>query len=101
MSDESALQPVAVEPSRARLATLELQLADRERALAAMTAGLAPMLFQLSPALELGCETALALAARSGRAPGEIGKLCDDNGIRICACQLGCFPCEAPRGSLG
>jgi hypothetical protein len=42
--------------------------------------------------VELRCEIALALAARSGRAPGEIGKLCDDNGIRICACQLGCFP---------
>lgn len=40
MSEESALQPVAVEPSRARLAALELQLAERERALAAMTTDL-------------------------------------------------------------
>jgi hypothetical protein len=42
--------------------------------------------------VEIDCEAALALAARSGRSPGEIGKLCNDNAIRICACQLGCFP---------
>ncbi len=34
MSDQFALQPSAVEPSRARLATLELQLAEREHGLA-------------------------------------------------------------------
>src|SRR5215831_4883033 len=34
MSDQFALQPAALEPSRARLATLELQLAERERVLA-------------------------------------------------------------------
>jgi hypothetical protein len=42
--------------------------------------------------VELDCEAALALAARTGHAPAKIGKLCNDTGIRIRACQLGCFP---------
>jgi len=46
----------------------------------------------LTGRVEFDCKAALALAARSGRSPGEIGKLCNDNDIRICACQLGCFP---------
>ena len=42
--------------------------------------------------VEIDCEAALALAARSGRSPADVGKLCNDNNIRICACQLGYFP---------
>jgi len=37
------------------------------------------------------CEALLALAERLGVAPAEVGKACDELGIRICACQLGCF----------
>lgn len=42
--------------------------------------------------VEIDCEAALSLAARTGRSPADVGKLCNDNNIRICACQLGCFP---------
>jgi hypothetical protein len=40
----------------------------------------------------LDCETALALATKYGLAPGDVGRLCNEKGIRITACQLGCFP---------
>ncbi len=42
--------------------------------------------------VELDCEKALALAARSAAAPAVVGRLCNEHGIRIVACQLGCFP---------
>jgi len=42
--------------------------------------------------VEIDCEKALALASRVGRPPRDIGKLCNAHGIRIVACQLGCFP---------
>jgi len=50
----------------------------------------------------LSCPDALALAARMNVAPGEIGRLCDQHGIRIVNCQLGCFGRRGkPRGSGG
>ena len=37
------------------------------------------------------CKTLLDLAERTGTAPRTIGSLCDEMGIRIASCQLGCF----------
>lgn len=39
----------------------------------------------------LACAQALKLAAQHAVTPAEIGRICDGNGIRIRACQLGCF----------
>ncbi|MBD3243120.1 MAG: hypothetical protein GF331_21190 [Chitinivibrionales bacterium] len=39
----------------------------------------------------LACARALALAERLGVTPREVGTICDENGIRIAHCQLGCF----------
>jgi hypothetical protein len=38
------------------------------------------------------CKALLDLAARSGRPPAEIGRLCNEMDIKVRACQLGCFP---------
>jgi len=38
------------------------------------------------------CKALLDLAARSGRTPAEIGRLCNEMGIKVRACQLGLFP---------
>jgi len=38
------------------------------------------------------CKALLDLASRSGRTPGEIGRLCNEMDIKVRACQLGCFP---------
>ncbi|MFB3890568.1 MAG: hypothetical protein ACE15C_00950 [Phycisphaerae bacterium] len=37
------------------------------------------------------CKALLDLAARASVSPGRIGRLCDEMGIRIRGCQLGCF----------
>jgi len=39
----------------------------------------------------IACAAALALAARLGVPPREVGAAADRAGIRISACQLGCF----------
>jgi len=39
----------------------------------------------------LSCERALELAQELGVHPVEIGKTCNNLGIKIVACQLGCF----------
>lgn len=39
----------------------------------------------------LACAKALALADELRVAPREIGRICDENDIRIVHCQLGCF----------
>ena len=39
----------------------------------------------------LSCEAAHELAKELGVTLEEIGRFCDDNGIRIKDCQLGCF----------
>jgi phage-related tail protein len=39
----------------------------------------------------IACAAALALAARLGVAPREVGAAADRAGIHISACQLGCF----------
>jgi len=37
------------------------------------------------------CKFLLDLARRTGSAPKDIGRLCNEMDIRIRACQLGCF----------
>ena len=37
------------------------------------------------------CERLLELADRTGSSPADVGRLCNETGIRIRACQLGCF----------
>jgi len=39
----------------------------------------------------LACAQALKLAAQHGVTPAEVGRVCDENGIRMRSCQLGCF----------
>ena len=40
---------------------------------------------------KIACKALLELAKASAAEPREIGRLCDEMGIRISACQLGCF----------
>ncbi|MCL5281308.1 MAG: hypothetical protein M1376_15525 [Planctomycetes bacterium] len=39
----------------------------------------------------LACAHAFEVHHRHGIPLRDIGRICDENGIRICACQLGCF----------
>ncbi len=39
----------------------------------------------------LGCEEAFQLAAEFSVPAAEVGRLCNEHGIRIVHCQLGCF----------
>ncbi|MFH0799918.1 MAG: hypothetical protein V2A66_07045 [Pseudomonadota bacterium] len=39
----------------------------------------------------LSCADALRLAAEHGIAPQEIGRICDQENIKLQSCQLGCF----------
>ncbi len=40
---------------------------------------------------KISCTQARQVAADSGLELKEIGKLCDDNDLKIYACELGCF----------
>ena len=40
---------------------------------------------------ELACAKAFMLASEHGVAIGEIGRVCNEEDIRISNCQLGCF----------
>ncbi len=40
----------------------------------------------------LACAAAFSIAVVNDITPREIGKICDEEGIVIGACQLGCFP---------
>ena len=40
----------------------------------------------------LPCAKALALAKRLGVSPEAVGRACNEAGIKIKRCQLGCFP---------
>jgi len=40
---------------------------------------------------KVSCSALLALAARSGVPPAEVGALCNEMKLKISACQLGCF----------
>lgn len=48
-------------------------------------------LIKSCPLKKITCSDARRLAEEMGVEPGEIGKLCDEAGIKICACELGCF----------
>ena len=39
----------------------------------------------------VSCKQMLDLAARTGAAPAEVGRLCNEMDIKVRACQLGCF----------
>ncbi len=39
----------------------------------------------------LTCAEAFQLAAELGVKTVEIGRICNQHGIRLCSCQLGCF----------
>ncbi len=45
----------------------------------------------------LACRDALSLASRLGVPPGLVGKVCNEEGIRIVDCQLGCFGRKTKR----
>jgi len=54
----------------------------------------------LRPAIRenmLACKEALAVAARLDVAPSRVGKVCNQNEIRIINCQLGCFGTKRSR----
>jgi hypothetical protein len=40
---------------------------------------------------KLACAEAFELAGRFGVEVIEVGRLCNQNDVRICKCQLGCF----------
>lgn len=39
----------------------------------------------------IDCRDALAIAARLGVPPSQVGRICNRDGIKIANCQLGCF----------
>jgi len=47
--------------------------------------------FKEGEKIRLPCAEALRLAGRYGISPRKIGELCNERGIRISRCQLGCF----------
>ena len=40
---------------------------------------------------KLACADAFKLAAQFGVKPREVGRICNQQKIKICKCQLGCF----------
>ncbi len=43
------------------------------------------------PQKRISCTDAHELARELEIEPKELGELCDEAGVRICACELGCF----------
>jgi len=41
---------------------------------------------------KINCHTALGIAKKFSVHPKEVGAKLNEMGIRICSCQLGCFP---------
>jgi len=39
----------------------------------------------------LTCAEAFELAAKFGAEIAEVGRICNQNNVKICKCQLGCF----------
>lgn len=46
---------------------------------------------EAAPKGKITCTDARQIAADFNLDPSEIGKLCDEIEIKICACELGCF----------
>ena len=47
--------------------------------------------FEVDGTKRMRCETAFRLAEKHGVTPGDIGESCNRAGVKIVACQLGCF----------
>ena len=47
--------------------------------------------FEEEGKVKLTCASALGLADRFDVRPAVIGGMCNENDVRICHCQLGCF----------
>jgi len=47
--------------------------------------------FQKEDTRKLKCKDAFIIADRLNISVGAIGKYCNNNQIKICSCQLGCF----------
>lgn len=47
--------------------------------------------FEVNGKKRIRCETAFRLAEENGVTPGEVGDICNRAGVKIVACQLGCF----------
>jgi hypothetical protein len=43
------------------------------------------------PRERLTCAEAFELAEKFDAAVAEVGRICNENNIKICKCQLGCF----------
>lgn len=41
--------------------------------------------------MRLACARAFELAKEFETLPAEIGRICNENDVKICKCQLGCF----------
>jgi len=39
----------------------------------------------------VACKALLEMAAETGTAPADLGRICNELGIKIRECQLGCF----------
>jgi hypothetical protein len=44
-----------------------------------------------SDSVRLPCAKALAIAKQFGIAPLDVGNICNEQNIKLCQCQLGCF----------
>lgn len=49
------------------------------------------ILLEKYPGKRIPCPEARQLAADLAIEPGQMGSICDEAGIRIVACELGCF----------
>ena len=47
--------------------------------------------FKEGDKVKLTCDSALTVAEQFGVKPSEVGSICNDQNIRLCQCQLGCF----------
>ena len=63
----------------------------REVLIVAEKKELVAKLQELYPQGKITCSEAREIAAKLDIALGDMGELCDLAGIKICACELGCF----------
>lgn len=66
-------------------------MADEEKGGPVTAAAIERALRETAEGGRIACAAALALAARLGVSPRAVGTAADRIGIRIGACQLGCF----------
>lgn len=46
---------------------------------------------EVAPDGAISCQEARELAEKLGIHPSQVGKVCNQANIKICACELGCF----------